>query len=147
MVKPKSSVERKMRDRVSTAGAYLQEGMAEAPDPIAILLKDPAGYGKKMVDGLAESIRRGNLEVGLKRAQKRDSWGKSHERAGRHFEERTDEMVTNALEDYDARASCIEATQKAVETMPTTTRAQRIAKSAAYQTKVAECFDRLYGRK
>ena len=147
MVKSAAEVEEKMRDRVSTAGKYLRSGMASAPDPIDVLLKDPSGYAKKLQDGLNEAIRRGSYEAGLKKAKARNSWRDSLERAGAHFEERTDDMVANAMSSYDARAAAIGRAQAIVETMPTTTRTQRIAKSAAYQKAVGEEFDKVFGRK
>lgn len=147
MVKSKSAAEAKMRDRVSTAGKYLREGMAEGEDPIEVLMKDPEGYAKKLVENLMEAIRRGSYGVGLKRAKERDAYRKAQDRAGSHFEERTDDMVAHAMESYDGRASCIEKAKALVKGMPTKTRANRIAKSGKYQEEVGKCFDTLFGRK
>lgn len=147
MVKTRAEVEDKMRDRVSTAGKYLKAGMDAAEDPVDKLLKDPDKYQKKLIDGVAEAARRGNYKAGLLRAKERNSWQESKGRAASHYEERADDMVTNAMISYDARASAIERAKAATDDMPTTTRAQRIAKSAKYQTVVGEEFDKVFGRK
>lgn len=147
MVKSKAEVEAKMKDRVSTAGRYLIQGMKSAPNPVDVLLKDVDAAGKKLEDGLRESIRRGSYRVGLERAKQRGSWEKSQARAGTHFEERKDDMVTNAMDSYDARASAIAAAQAKVAGMATATRDQKIAKSSAYLKAVGEEFDKVFGRK
>lgn len=147
MVKTAAEVAGKMKERVGTAGKYLREGMAGAEDPLDIISKDPSGYAKKLAAGVNESVRTGAYEAGIKKAKEANSWQNSQERAGRHFEERADDMVTNAMKDYEGRARAIEAAQKIVEKLPTTTREQRIAKSTAYQKAVGAEFDKLYGRK
>ncbi len=147
MVKSKAAVERKMRDRVSTAGTYLREGMAEAPDPVDILLADVPGNEKKLVDGVAEAVRRGKYKSGLESAKARGSWKNSHERAGRHYEERADDMVKNSMEGYDDRANCIESAKKSTANLPVTTRDQRIAKGAAYAKAMGACMDKVRGLK
>lgn len=146
-VKSKEEVEAKMRERVSTAGKYLTEALEKAEDPIDVLLKDPEGFAKKLADNLLEAIRTGKFTSGLKKAKERDAWRSATDRAGRHYEERTDDMVNNALASYDARKKCIEEALKAIENMPTRTREDRIKRSAEYQRRVAECFDRVFGRK
>ena len=147
MVKTRAEVEEKMRDRVGTAGKYLKQGMDGAEDPIDVLLKDPAAAQKKLLDGQAEAARRGSYEAGLRKAKERNAWQNSKDRAAAHYEERTDDMVSNAMSSYDARAGAIERAQAAVKDMPTTTRAQRIAKSAKYQETVGAEFDKVFGRK
>jgi len=147
MVKDRKVVEEKMRERVATAGKYLKEGMEAAPDPLDILLKDPDGYAKKLLDALNEAIRKGEFKIGLEKAKKRNKWKEAIDIAARRFEEVADKMVARALEDYEARKKCIEEAKAKIANMPATTRDQRIARSAAYQKAVAECFDRLYGRK
>lgn len=147
MVKTRAEVEEKMRDRVSTAGKYLKQGMDAAEDPIDKLLKDPEKYQKKLLDGQAEAAKRGSYKAGLLKAKERNAWQNSKERAAAHFEERTDDMVTNAMSSYDARAGAIERAKAATDDMPTTTRAQRIAKSAKYQETVGAEFDKVFGRK
>jgi len=147
MVKSKARAERKMLDRVRTAGTELVAGMEEGPDPVDIALKNVAEHQKKMIDGLAEAARRGKIESGLKKAKARGSWKNAIEKAGRHYEESADQMVANTMEGYDERASAIERAKAAVANMPTTTRDQRIAKSAAYQKAVGIEFDKIYGRK
>ena len=147
MVKRKERAERKMLDRVRTAGTELVAGMEEGEDPIDIALKDIPGHQKKMLDGLSEAIRRGKVESGLKKAKGRNAWKGAIEKAGRHYEESADVMVERTMEGYDERASAIERAKSRVDTMATTTRDQRIAKSAAYQKAVGEEFDKLYGRK
>ena len=147
MVKSKSRVEQKMRERVRTAGSELKAGMMEGPDPIDIALKDPAAHVKKMQDGLAEAARRGKIEGGLKKAKERNAWKGSIDRAASHYEESADRMVDHAMEDYDARAGAIERAKQKVSGMPRTTRAQRIAYGAAYAQALGEEMDKLYGRK
>lgn len=147
MVKSKDMVAAKMRDRVGTAGTYLKSGMNAAPDPIDVLLKDPEGYGKALVAGVQDAMKRGSYKVGLERAKSRNSWKGAVDRAAAHFEERKDDLVNHALESYDVRKSCIEAAQAAVANMPTATRDQRIAKSMAYQKAVGVEFDKAFGRK
>lgn len=147
MVKSRAAVERKMKDRVTTAGTYLKEGMAEAEDPVDVLLKDIGENEKKLVDGVTESIRRGKYKAGLETAKSRDSWGKSHDRAAAHYEERADDMVSHAMEGYDERKGCIEAAKAVSDKMPKATRAQRIARSAKYQELMGACMDRVKGLK
>jgi len=147
MVKSKAAVERKMRERVATAGTYLMEGMDEAPDPVDVLLKDIVGNEKKLLDGVSESLRRGKYKAGLETAKARGSWQKSKVRAGAHYEERADDMVEHAMEGYDSRAGCIEKAQKAIEAMPKATRAQRIARSGKYQETMGACMDSVRGLK
>lgn len=147
MVKSAAEVAEKMKERVATGGKYLRQGMAGAEDPLDVISKDPAGYAKKLQAGVTEAVRTGSYEAGIKKAKARNAWGDSHERAGRHFEERADDMVQNAMSDYEGRARAIENAQKATANMPTTTRDQRIAKSAAYQKAVGQEMDKLYGRK
>lgn len=145
-VKTAEEVEAKMRDRVSTAGKYLKEGIAQAEDPIDVLLSDPKKYEGKLQAGLNEAIKQGKYKAGLEKAKKRDAWKNSQDRAGRHYEERTEDMVNNSMSDYEARKACIEKAKKAIEAMPTTTRQQRIQRSAKYQDEVGKCFDKIYGR-
>jgi len=145
--KDKSEVEAKMKDRVATAGKYLTSSLEKADDPIDVILSDPTLYLKKLVDGVTEAHRTGKIKSGLEKAKARDSWKKSIPRAGAHFEERTDDMVANALDDYDARKGVIDAAKEVIAKMPSTTRTQRIARSTKYQQLVAEGFDKLYGRK
>lgn len=147
MPKSAQEVRDKMTERVRTAGKYLEEGMRAGEDPVKKALKDPDAHAKKMQDGLAESIRRGKVEEGLRKADKRGSWEKSIPKAAAHFEASADQMVDNAMEDYDDRMKVVEAAKKSVEDMPTTTRDQRIAKSSAYQKEAGKRFDTLYGRK
>jgi len=145
--KTKEEVEAKMKDRVANAGKYLSDGISKADDPIDILLSDTAKYEKKLEDGVKEALKNGKYKAGLEKAKSRDAWKESRERAGRHYEERTDDMVSNSMADYDARRDCIEKAKKVIADMPSTTRQQRILRSAKYQEEVGKCFDKLYGRK
>jgi hypothetical protein len=136
-----------MQDRIATGGKYLQAGMAEATDPLDVISKDASGYAKKLQAGVNESVRTGAYEAGIAKAKARNSWKGSQTRAGAHFEERATDMVNNAMSNYDARAAAIKKAQDAVAAMPTTTRDQRIAKSAAYQKAVGIEMDKVFGRK
>lgn len=145
--KDKAEVEEKMKDRVATGGKYLKSSLEKADDPVEVILADPDKYLKKLVDGVAEAHRTGRIKSGLEKAKKRGSWKGSLDRAASHFEERTDDMVANALDDYDERKAVIDKAKEEISKMPSTTRTQRIARSTKYQTLVAEGFDKLYGRK
>jgi len=147
MVKTSAEVAEKMKERVATGGKYLRQGMAAAEDPLDVISKDPTGYAKKLQAGVNEAVRTGSYEAGIKKAKAANSWKGSQDRAGAHFEERAGDMVTNAMRDYDQRAQAIAAAQRAVANLPTTTRDQRIAKSAAYQKAVGAEMDKIYGRK
>jgi hypothetical protein len=147
MAKSKSYVEEKMKERVRTAGTWLQRGMEEAPDPIEVLLKDPDAYMKALIEGLQDALKRGSWKIGLEKAKRRNKWKGAIPRAGAHYEEVADDMTKNALEDYDARMDCVEKAKKAIEALPKATRAQRIARSQKYLDEVGKCFDALYGRK
>ncbi len=147
MVKSRAQVEAKMKDRVGTAGTYLKQGMQSAEDPTDVLLKDPEKYGQKMLAGLQDAVKRGNYRVGLERAKQRGSWKGSQDRAASHFEERKEDMVKNAMDSYDQRATAIEAAKKRVAEMSTATRDQRIAKAAAYAKAVGEEMDKVFGRR
>lgn len=136
-----------MLDRVGTAGKYLEQGMDAAEDPIDVLLKDPEAAQKKLLDGQAEAARRGSYIAGLKKAKSRNAWQESKPRAAAHYEERKEDMVNHAMDSYDARKGAIERAQASTKDMPTTTRDQRIAKSAAYQKAVGAEFDKVFGRK
>ena len=137
----------KMKDRVATAGKYLKSSLEKADDPIDVILADPETHLKNLVAGVTEAHRTGKIKSGFEKAKKRNSWKKAIPRAGDHFEERTDDMVANALDDYDERKAVIDAAKAEIAKMPSTTRTQRIARSTKYQQLVAEGFDKLYGRK
>ena len=147
MVKTEAEVRAKMQERVATAGKYLKSGMDAAVDPIDVLLSNPDGYQAKLVAGVQEAARKGSYKAGLLKAKERNAWQNSKDRAAAHFEERAVDMVDNAMASYPERMRVIEAAQKAVADMPTTTRAQRIAKSAKYQEVAGQGYDKLYGRK
>lgn len=147
MVKSKTNVEEKMKDRISTAGKYLERGMEDAEDPIDVLLSDVEGAQKKLLEGLQDAIKRGNYKIGLERAKSRDAWRTSKGRAAAHFEERADDIVERSMETYDSRMACVEKAQKEIAKMPKATRAQRIARSTKYQEITGECYDKLFGRK
>jgi predicted nucleic acid-binding Zn-ribbon protein len=147
MVKTEAEVRAKMQERVQTAGKYLQAGMDAAEDPIDKLLQNPDEYEKKLIAGVQEAQKRGSYKAGLQKAKERNAWQNSKARAAQHFEERADDMVDNAMSSYNARAQAIAKAQAAVKDMPTTTRQQRIAKSAKYQEVVGAEFDKVFGRK
>lgn len=146
-MKSKAAAERKMKERVATAGSFLKEGMTEAVDPLDVLSKDPEGYAKKLQDGLADSIRRGKWQGGIKTAKTRNAYKTSVDRAGAHFEERAEDMVSHAMEDYDVRVKCIEEAKRGIDAMPKASRAQRIARAAKYQELMGVCMDKAKGRK
>jgi len=110
-------------------------------------MKDPEGFAKKLADGIVEAIRKGKWQLGIKVAKGRDSWKKAIDTAGAHYGDKVDVAVEHAMEDYDTRKKCIEEAKKAIEGMPSTTRAQRIARSAKYQEVMGECMDRAKGLK
>jgi len=147
MVKSKEIAERRMRERMAIAGAALMEGMREADDPLGILLKDPEAFAKKLADGIVEAIRKGKWQHGIKIAKDRDAWRGAIDVAGSHYTDKVDIAVKHAMEDYEVRAKCIEEAKKAIANMPSTTREQRIARSARYQTVMGECMDRAKGLK
>lgn len=147
MVKTATQVAEKMRSRVSGSGKYLKEGMQAGTDPLDVLSRNPTAYAQKLQAGVTEAIRKGSYEAGIKKAKANDSWKKSVDRAGAHFEEAAPRMVENAMKDYDQRATVIKAAQDKVAPMATTTRAQRIAKAAAYAEASGAGYDALYGRK
>ena len=146
-MKSKEAAERKMKDRVSTAGTYLKESLGEAEDPLDVILKAPEEHVKKMQAGIAEAVRTGKIIAGVKTAKARNAWAKSHDRAAAHYEERAEDMVDHAMEDYDVRKACIEFAKKAISAMPKATRAQNIARSAKYQEEMGSCMDKAKGRK
>lgn len=147
MVKDADRVRQKMLDRVRTAGSELRAGMQSAEDPLQKIAKDPAAYAKKLQDGVAEAVRRGSYEAGIKRAASEDRWKKSIDRAAQRYEQSADVMVERSMASYEDRARAIEAAKAKVKDMPTTTLDQRIAKSAAYQKAVSQEFDKVFGRK
>lgn len=146
MVKSKALAEKKMKDRVESAGKYLTEALGEAPDPLDVILEDPEGHMKKMEAGLKEANRTGKTIGGIKKAKERNSWATSHDRAGSHYEERAADMVNHAMEDYDVRAGCIETAKKVIKSMAKATRTDRIKRSARYQEEMGKCMDRAKGR-
>ena len=147
MAKTRQQVEEKMRERVATAGKYLKSGMESAPDPIDVLLKDPDAAAKKLEAGLREALRKGSYTAGLQRAKERNAWQNSKERAARHYEERADDMVSNAMMSYEKRMGAIDRAKARVANMPRVTTSDRIAYSAAYQKAVSEEFAKEFGRK
>jgi hypothetical protein len=147
MVKSAERVREKMLNSVRTAGNELRAGMNAAPDPIDIALKDPEAHAKKMQEGLAEAIRRGNVRAGLEKAKKRNSWKGSIDKAAAHFEESAPVMVENSMADYPQRMDVVSKAKQAVKDMPTVTRAQRIAKSSKYLEEAGKGYDVLYNRK
>jgi hypothetical protein len=147
MVKSKERARRKMLANVRTAGAELKAGMEEGPDPIDIALKNPAEHAAKMKAGLDESIRRGKLEAGLKKAKQRNAYRTSIDKAAMRYEQSADVMVERSMEGYDERAACQERAAAKVAGMPTMTRDQRLAKGYEYQKAVAIEFDKMRGLK
>lgn len=146
MVKSKARAEAKMERGVRAAGPEIEAGMQEAEDPLSILASDTKGFGEKMLAGAQEAVRTGKWAQGIKKAESEDKWKESIPRAKAHYTEAAPRMVSNAMSDYDSRAQCIERAQASVKMMSTTTRADRISKSSAYQEAVAKEFDKLYGR-
>lgn len=147
MVKSRLRAETKMKDRVRIAGPELKAGMSEAKDPLEVISQDIANKEKKLMAGVNEGIAKGHYKQGIEKARARNSWKLSQDRASRHYEERADDMVKNAMETYDIRAQAIENAKGKVKDMPTTTRDQRIAKSNAYLKAVSEEMDKAFGRK
>lgn len=146
MVKSKERAAAKMERGVRAAAPEIKAGMAEAVDPLEVLASDPKKYGDKMSAGVQEALRTGKWQQGVKKAKEAGKWKKSVDRAASHYTERAADMVESAMSDYDARAQAIERAQAAVKNMPSTTRTERIQKSAAYQEAVGKEFDKLYGR-
>jgi len=140
MVKSASRVQRKMKERVSVAGTEVVAGFEDAKDPIDVALSDIKGHEEKMKAGLAEAMKAGKVQRGLERAKKRDSWKKSAERAGRHYEERADDMVTNYMDDYDKRAAIIAKAQDEIKKMPKATFEQRMARQRKYAELTHKAF-------
>ena len=147
MVKSKEAAMRKMADRVAGAGTYLKEALGEAEDPLDVILKDPDAHVAKMEAGLREAIRTGKVIQGVKTAKARDAWGKSHDRAAAHYEERAEDMTAHAMEDYDVRKGCIEKAKRALITMPKATTDQRIERSKKYQKEMSNCMKAAKGLK
>ena len=146
MVKSKERAAAKMERGVRAAGPEIKAGMADAIDPLDILTSDTKKYGDRMLAGSAEAVRTGKWKQGLEKAKAGGKWKGSIDRASAHYVERAADMVENSMEDYDSRAQCIERAQAIVKDMPTTTRDERIAKSAEYQRVVGKEYDKLYGR-
>ena len=146
MVKSRERAAAKMERGVRAAGPEIKAGMQDATDPLDILTADPKKYGDKMVAGVQEAQRTGRWKSGLEKAKSQDKWKNSVDRASAHYVERAGDMVENSMSDYDSRASCIEKAQALVKDMPSTTRDERIAKSAEYQRVVGKEFDKLYNR-
>lgn len=146
MVKSKERAAAKMERGVRAAAPEIKAGMNDAVDPLDVLASDPKKYGDKMIAGVQEAQRTGKWSQGIKKAKEGDKWKKSVDRAAAHYTERAADMVNNAMNDYDARAQAIERAQATVKNMPSTTRTERIQKSAAYQEAVGREFDKLYGR-
>lgn len=146
MVKSRDRAAAKMERGVRAAGPEIKAGMQDAVDPLDVLTSDAKKYGDKMLAGVAEAQRTGKWKQGLEKAKAADKWKGSIDRAAAHYTERAADMVEGAMSDYDARAQCIERAQAVVKDMASTTRSDRIAKSAAYQDAVGKEFDKLYGR-
>ena len=147
MVKSAADVAKKMQDRVSSAGGYLKSGMQSATDPTVALAANADASAAKLSAGVAESVRTGRYQAGIKKAAQNGSWGKSVDRAAAHYQERAADMTANALADYDKRAAVIQAAKDKIKDMPKTTRTQRIARSQAYLNAVSAGMDTLYNRK
>ena len=147
MTKSAERVRQKMLDRVRTAGTELKAGMQAAEDPLVKISKDPSGYAKKLQDGVAEAVRRGSYEAGIKKAASENRWKNSIDRASTRYEQSADVMVERSMNSYEARGRAIEAAKAKVASMPTTTIDQRIAKAAAYAKAVSGEFNTVFGRK
>ena len=147
MVKDASRVRQKMLDRMRTAGSELRAGMQAAEDPLQKLSKDPSGYAAKLQAGLAEAIRKGSYEAGIKKAAAENRWKNSIETAASRYEQSADVAVDRAMSSYDIRGRAIEAAKSQVANMPTATTDQRIAKGAAYAKAVSKQFNSAFGRK
>jgi hypothetical protein len=147
MVKSSDRVRQKMLDRMRTAGSELKAGMQAATDPLDVISKDPAGYAKKLQDGIAEAVRRGSYEAGIKKAKSENRWKNSIDTAASRYEQAADVAVERSMNTYEARGRAIEAAKAKVANMPTVTIDQRIAKAAAYAKAVSAEFNTVFGRK
>jgi hypothetical protein len=145
MVKSKETARARMERGVRGAGEALKEGFREGENPVKVLLADP-DLEKKHQAGVAEAHRKGKMRAGLKKADERNAWPESADRAAAHYTEKEAEMVDHAMEDYDQRATCLEAAKKAVKDMPRTTVDQREARGKAYRDSFRKCLDKAKGR-
>ena len=147
MVKDASRVREKMLSRMRVAGSELRAGMQAAEDPLQKLSKDPTGYAQKLQQGLAEAIRKGSYEAGIKKAAAENRWKNSIETAAQRYEQSADVAVERAMSTYEIRKRAIEQAKAAVASMPTATTDQRIAKGAAYAKAASKAFNAAFGRK
>ena len=141
----KDAMERRTR-KIATSGEDYADGVKNPREDWADRVKATeekrdAGLKKAMADG---SITAGAVECGTER-----QIAKTLSKGVPNWASEATSEESNAL--YESKMGgvidCVELVKKETDKMPETTRAQRIAKSAAYQTKMGECMDRKKGRK
>jgi len=139
------AAERRAR-RIATSATEYEEGVK---NPRADWLTRVKETSAKRDAELKRAIEDGRITKGAEAVGTAKQIQKTLEKGVPNWQSQATSTEANEayVEGMKPVIECVEEAKKAVASMPETTRAQRIQKSAAYQTKMGECMDRKRGRK
>ena len=140
----KEAADRRSRKIAVSASEY-EEGVKNPRNDWATRVKETEG---KRDQGLKEAIADGRITKGAQACGTAKQIQKTVEKGVPNWQTQatSDEANTAYENSMDSVVKCVDWAKAQVAKMPEATRAQRIAKSAAYQTKMGECMDKARGR-
>ena len=140
----KDAAERRTRKIAVSASEY-EEGVKNPREDWATRVKETEA---KRDQGLKEAIADGRITKGAVACGTNRQIAKTIEKGVPNWQSQaTSEEANKAYEDSMGKViNCVDWAKAQIAKMPEATRAQRIAKSAAYQTKMGECMDKARGR-
>lgn len=147
MAKSPAEIKEKMERRMRNAGADVKSGFQNGTDPMEVIAKDTAGYGKAVATGVQKAVENGSYAKGIQKAKDNQSWRKSGEKAAANYVNAAGVAASNYMEGYSDRMNVINAALAKNPRKAGETRAERIARAAKYQEDAGKGFDSLYGRK
>ena len=140
----KEAADRRERKIAISATEY-EEGVKNPREDWADRVKATEA---KRDQGLKEAIADGRITKGAQACGTDRQIKKTLEKGVPNWQtQATSDEANKAYEGaMDGVISCVDWAKAQIAKMPEATRAQRIAKSAAYQTKMGECMDKARGR-
>lgn len=141
---PKEASERRERKIAISATEY-EEGVKNPREDWVTRVKETEA---KRDQGLKEAIADGRITKGAQDCGTAKQIKKTIEKGVPNWQtQATSADANKAYEDaMGGVINCVDWAKAQIAKMPETTRAQRITKSAAYQTKMGECMDKARGR-
>ena len=146
MVRDASAATKRRAAKIAVSGEDYREGVENPREDWATRVKETeakrdAGLKRAMAEG---TITAGAIECGTDKQIRKTvekgvpNWGSqaANEEANAEYERAMAPVI-----------DCVKVAKAAIAKMPETTRAERIAKSARYQTEMGNCMDKKKGRK